>query len=110
MKISKIRDTIMVLTLIGTWLMMPPMLEVFQNSSSILGMPMIVVYLFGVWLALIMTTALVVRRIRSSDDSVEPASEAVLPHLEDAALPEDVALPEDAALNEQALPPPASER
>lgn len=72
MNISKIRDSIVALTVIGTWLMMPPMLEVFQGPPAIFGMPMIVVYLFGTWLVLIVTTALVVRRIARFEGQSAP--------------------------------------
>lgn len=103
MNTSKIRDTIMALALIGTWLMMPPMLEVFQGPSAIFGMPTIVVYLFGVWLALIVTTALVARHVARSEG--QPSSD----HPQDTdpyAIPSTPTSGEDLSASAEDLPPP----
>jgi hypothetical protein len=70
MNVSKFRDAILILALLGVWLFMPPMLDVFSQRASVFGMPLIVVYVFGVWLILIGVTALLSSRI--SDSAAEP--------------------------------------
>lgn len=70
MNISKIRDAILIVTLLGVWLFMPPMLDVFSQRASLFGIPLIVVYVFGIWLALIGLTAVLASRI--SDGAPEP--------------------------------------
>lgn len=87
MNISKIRDAILIVTLLGIWLFMPPMLDVFSQRTSLLGMPLIVVYVFGVWLALICLTAILASRI--SDNAPEPGGRDG-----DLALGPDIKLPD----------------
>ncbi|MCR9177968.1 MAG: hypothetical protein NXI19_18460 [Alphaproteobacteria bacterium] len=70
MNITKIRDSILILAFLGIWLLMPPMLDVFNQRTSLFGMPLIVVYVFGVWLVLIGLTAVLATRI--SDRAPEP--------------------------------------
>lgn len=48
----------LVLTLFGALLMLPPLVMVFNRPISHFGLPQIVIYLFIVWLLLIGGTAL----------------------------------------------------
>lgn len=50
---QKARDAILAVTIFGSLLLLPPVLPYFDREISVLGMPLIVVYVFGVWLALI---------------------------------------------------------
>lgn len=47
----------------GTWLLMPPAIALFVGTESLFGVPLLVLYLFGVWLALIAGAALLSRRL-----------------------------------------------
>ncbi|WP_350150477.1 hypothetical protein [Thalassobaculum sp.] len=47
------RDAILVVTVFGAILLMPPIIPFFDRPVSLFGMPLIVVYVFGIWLALI---------------------------------------------------------
>lgn len=48
---------------IGVFLLMPPMIGLFAVPRDLAGIPLIVVYLFGVWLWLILCAALLSRRV-----------------------------------------------
>ena len=50
---QKARDGILVLTLFGALGFLPPILPFFDRPISLFGVPLIVVYVFGAWLALI---------------------------------------------------------
>ncbi len=49
--------------LLGLFLLMPPFIHIFAGPGVLLGVPVIVVYLFGVWAALIAAAALIARRL-----------------------------------------------
>lgn len=51
------------LTLAGLVLLLPPVVYVFNHDIAVLGVPQIVFYLFGVWVALIAGTALLTARL-----------------------------------------------
>ncbi len=50
---QRARDAILAATVLGALLLLPPILPYFDRPVTMLGMPLIVVYLFGVWLAVI---------------------------------------------------------
>ena len=50
---QKARDGILVLTLFGALGFLPPILPFFDRPITLFGVPLIVVYVFGAWLALI---------------------------------------------------------
>lgn len=51
------------LTAGGLLLLVPPLVHVFNHDIAVFGVPQIVFYLFGVWLALIAGTAWLTSRI-----------------------------------------------
>lgn len=51
----------LVLTVFGSLLMLPPLVNVFNQSITHFGIPQIVFYLFAVWMLLVVGTALLVR-------------------------------------------------
>lgn len=53
----KIIASMLVLTLFGALLLVPPLVNVFNQPISHFGMPQIVIYLFVVWLLLILGIA-----------------------------------------------------
>lgn len=59
------------LPLLGLFLLMPPVVTLFVRGAGFAGVPLIVIYLFGVWAALIICAALLAWRLRPG-----PASEA----------------------------------
>jgi len=50
---QKARDAILVVTLCGALGFLPPILPFFDRPVTVFGTPLIVVYVFGAWLALI---------------------------------------------------------
>lgn len=53
----------LVLTLGGLLLLVPPLVQLFNHQVRFLGAPQIVVYLFGVWMALIIGTVMLTRHL-----------------------------------------------
>jgi len=75
----KVRDLSILLPLAGVLLLMSPVLQVFNSLTLIFGVPVIVLYIFGVWLGLIILGAWLSRHQREipSPDS-PPANSAPL--------------------------------
>ena len=59
----RVRDAAVVLPLLAVFLLMPPVITLFTGPQTVAGVPLIVVYLFGVWLALIVAAALLAWRL-----------------------------------------------
>ncbi|MDF1792032.1 MAG: hypothetical protein P1U88_08990 [Thalassobaculaceae bacterium] len=68
---TKIRDAVALMVLLGTWLVMPPMLGVVNQPTTVLGIPSIVVYVFAVWGGLIVFTRVMARRAGRVSTRVE---------------------------------------
>lgn len=51
------------LPLLGLFLLMPPVVTLFARGVGFAGVPLIVIYVFGVWSALIFCAALLARRL-----------------------------------------------
>lgn len=64
---SRVRDAAVVLPLVGLFLLMPPTIALFAVGYPIAGVPLIVAYLFGVWIALIACAALIAHRLARSE-------------------------------------------
>lgn len=62
----RLRDAALALPLIGGFLLTPPAILVFAGDRHILGVPLIVIYLFAVWAALILGAGLLAGRLRRS--------------------------------------------
>ena len=58
---EKLRHLAVCLPFLGLFLLMPPALLVFDADASLAGMPLIVLYLFGVWAGLIIAAAILSR-------------------------------------------------
>lgn len=69
---SKSPDAAVVLPLLGLFLLMPPIITLFAAQIDIGGIPLIVVYVFGVWAALIVCAAVLARRL----DPLPPAADS----------------------------------
>lgn len=59
----KRRDRAAVLTIVGTILLMPPIAGAMESELRLFGVPLAVVYVFSVWAALIVGTALLAPRL-----------------------------------------------
>jgi hypothetical protein len=58
------RDAALVLPLAGLALVVPPVVNLFVGDGLVLGVPLIGVYLFAVWAALIAAAAGLAHRLR----------------------------------------------
>lgn len=59
----RVRDAAALLPALAVLLLMPPVITLFTGPHTVGGVPLIVAYLFGVWLALIVAAALLARRL-----------------------------------------------
>ena len=53
----------LVLTLAGFFALVPPVVYIFNHDLTVFGVPQIVFYLFGVWVALIAGTGALTARL-----------------------------------------------
>lgn len=64
----KARDLAALIPIGCVFLIMPPMVHASVGAGLILGIPVNVIYVFGVWLAVIVLTFWNARRLYASDD------------------------------------------
>lgn len=60
---SRTREFATLLPLVGAFFLVSPVILVFAAPMTVLGIPLILVYLFGVWALLIGSAALISRRL-----------------------------------------------
>ena len=60
---ARAHDAARLLPVLGTILLMPPVVTMFAADVDVAGVPLIVVYLFTTWLALIGCAAWLARRL-----------------------------------------------
>ena len=68
----KLAGGMLLLTVFGSMLILPPLVYVFDQPITHFGVPQIVFYLFAVWLLLIIGTALLTRALPPDGDGGEP--------------------------------------
>jgi len=61
---ARARDIAVLLPLLGLFLLMPPLITLFAVPLAVAGVPLIVIYLFGVWLALVLGAVLLGRALQ----------------------------------------------
>lgn len=69
------RDAAAVLPLFGTLLLLPPFVNLFARNALLFGIPLEVVYLFGVWTALVLGALVMSRRLGRAPEVAEPAAD-----------------------------------
>ena len=65
----KRRDAAAVLPLAGIVLLASPLIDAFADGGMIGGIPVSVIYIFGVWFGLIALTARLARGLRDDEDA-----------------------------------------
>ncbi len=70
---EKLRHLAVFLPFIGLFLLMPPALLVFGIEATLAGIPLIVLYIFGIWAALIAAAAVMARYLDARDLGKDPA-------------------------------------
>lgn len=66
------RDAAAVLPLFGTLLLLPPFVNLFARGDLLFGIPLEVVYLFGIWIALVLGALMLSRRLGRPDAGGDP--------------------------------------
>ncbi len=59
----KLRDSAMLLPAFGAFLLVSPLITVFSGATTVFGLPLIFVYIFGVWLGLVLLARAMARRL-----------------------------------------------
>jgi hypothetical protein len=73
---ARARDAARLLPVFGLFLLMPPMISLFAVPADVAGVPMLVLYLFAVWLGLVIGAAVIGRLLEPRtppDDPPPPA-------------------------------------
>ncbi|HET6599287.1 MAG TPA: hypothetical protein VFG60_04925 [Burkholderiaceae bacterium] len=71
---TRARDAAVLLPLLGLFLLMPPIIALFVQPVTIAGVPLIVAYVFGVWLALVAAAAWLARTLPADAPADEECS------------------------------------
>lgn len=71
---AKLKGLAIALPVFGTILLVPPLTQIFVTKGTIFGVPLIVFYLFSIWIVLIGASFLISRKITDTDEPTEPAS------------------------------------
>ena len=78
---NRTHERLVALFLLGVLLFTPPLLALFNNATRMLGLPVLYLYLFGAWAAVIALAALTVEHTTPDVDpanagqTIPPASE-----------------------------------
>lgn len=71
---AKLKGLAIALPVFGTILLIPPLTQIFVTKGTIFGVPLIVFYLFSIWIVLIGASFLISRKITDTDEPTEPSS------------------------------------
>jgi len=66
--LQKTREVAFFLPVTGVLLLLSPLVSLFKSDGTVFGIPVTVVYVFGVWIALIIVAVLLARRLKSSEN------------------------------------------
>ncbi len=64
----RLRDVAVLLPLLGLFAWMPPIIGLFSGNAHFFGVPVIVAWLFGVWVVLIASALALSRRLGTGDE------------------------------------------
>jgi hypothetical protein len=70
--LRKLTGGMLLLTVFGAALILPPLVHVFNQPFALLGIPQIVFYLFAVWLLLIVATAILTHALPPDEPGTGP--------------------------------------
>ena len=72
---AKHRDLAALLPLAGAFLFMSPLILAFNSIRLVFGLPVILLYVFGVWLLLILGAAWLARHLSEEDPALPPSGD-----------------------------------
>ncbi len=61
-------DAATVLPFVAAVLLSPPIILIFAAPVMLAGIPLILIYVFGVWAAIVLSAALLARRLSTTED------------------------------------------
>ena len=64
---ARLRNAAVLLPFVGLLLLMPPFIGLFPPTVLLAGIPVLVLYVFGVWAVLIVLAALLARRLPGTE-------------------------------------------
>ncbi len=59
----KLRDGALLLPIFGAFLLVSPLITIFTGPVSVFGLPLMFIYIFGVWLGLVILARFMARRL-----------------------------------------------
>jgi hypothetical protein len=71
---ARTQEQLVALFVLGALLLLPPLLVIFNQPVRVLGVPVLYLYLFVVWIAVIGLTAAIARRIDARENSASGGS------------------------------------
>lgn len=69
MRARKARDAALIIPLMGLLLLTPPLAQTFAIGETIAGVPIVVLYIFAIWAALIAIARLLAIRLSADEDA-----------------------------------------
>lgn len=70
-----VRDMASILPVAAIVLFLPPMILVFSAPVLVAGVPLIVLYLYGIWAGIILVALLVARRLEDADEEAQDSAD-----------------------------------
>ena len=70
---GRMRERLFALFVLGTIFLVPPVLAVFNTQVRFLGVPVLYLYLFSAWIALIALVAIIVERAAATEEFTDAA-------------------------------------
>lgn len=71
---QKIKGMAIALPIFGTILLIPPLTQIFATNLQVFGIPLIVLYLFCIWVVLISASFFISRRIDDTEETTSNSS------------------------------------
>lgn len=64
---QSLRDAATLLPIVAAILLGPPLIRIFAAPAAAAGIPLIILYIFGVWAAIVLGAYLLARRVDASE-------------------------------------------
>ena len=74
-KEDRSREAAFIIPMFGLFLLLPPILSIFDTGTMILGVPLLHVYVFSVWLGLVLAGVWLARRLGKHDPERNPPNQ-----------------------------------
>ncbi len=65
--LRRLKDIAVIAPIFGFLLLIPPVIGLFATEATVFGAPLVLVYLFVIWLALILIAAILSKRLSKAE-------------------------------------------